>query len=102
MDIQRLLCDRIGADLFGRVTIRMKDGQVLPFADGSGLVKVRGTVFCRGSYPDMRDVRTALLSSAGQGILRCDTLSPICVHSHTADHTVFSLDFEAVYSGGQI
>lgn len=46
MDIYRVLCGILGADIFGERTVALDERECLDLADGSRLIKVRGGCGC--------------------------------------------------------
>ncbi len=103
MDIIRIICIWLGADIFGTVTIRPKSGDVLSFADGSGLCRIRGTIFCEGEYRDIMAVKAAAQGTLPAGVLRFNITSPVyAAERRNSGGAVFGMDFEAVYRGGTL
>ena len=97
MDIYRVLCGILGADIFGERTVALDERECLDLADGSRLIKVRGRLRMRGEYDEICSA-AELLKGEHSGIIRAGVITPVRLISlGTGSKPVFEVGMEAVY-----
>ena len=95
VDIYARLCTMIGADIFGKLTLRLDGEKRLDLADGEIIRSVRGTVIGECDYSTFAALESRLVPD--NVILRVRFVSPIKIKSASPWETVFEREIEAVY-----